>query len=84
VRAQTVNHNQDAYRQLKGHIDATYVQGEFVGIVGGAVVADATTFQELLTKLDSLERHPSRRFIVQAGQSYPTEAVIRLMLGSSV
>jgi hypothetical protein len=81
VRAKTVDLNQDAYRQLKRHIDATYIHGEYVGIVGGAVVAQATTLQELLTKLDPLERHPSRRFIVQAGPSYPTEAVIRSLYG---
>ena len=68
--------NRIAYRALKEGIDRAYPPGWFVAIVRGAVAADAADFPALLVRLESIEKDPERRFVVQAGVEYPEEDII--------
>lgn len=69
--------NRQAYRRLKKDIDQTYPVGQYVAIVRGSVAADAPSLDELIAKLDWVEKDPDRRFVIRAGVSYPKKETIR-------
>jgi hypothetical protein len=68
--------NQAAFRRLKPLIDQTYPQGRFLAIHGGAIVADAASFDALTTLLRARGQDPKESLVVQAGVDYPETAVI--------
>ncbi len=72
--------NQRVYRTLKKEINQSYPAGHYVAIVRGKIVADASSFRELLSKVEVIERNPDRRFVVQAGVDYPPKRIIRRKL----
>jgi len=67
--------NQEAYLKLRDELEKNYL-GQFVGIVGGEMVAYAPTFQEVIAKLDQIEPDPSRRLVFRVGDTYPEEITI--------
>jgi len=67
--------NDRAYFRLKTYIDKTYSPGHYIGIVGGKIVADASDFDTLDTKLDIIENRPAHSMVVQAGVNYLTRAI---------
>ena len=63
--------NEIAYRKLKPEIDRTYPKGRFVAFHNQKIVADATTFDELLAKVTTQGVNPKEGLVVQAGFDYP-------------
>jgi hypothetical protein len=63
--------NQSAFWRLKPLIDQTYPPGHFVAIDEGQIIADAASFEELDTKLDSMGKTSPQVLVVQAGEDYP-------------
>ena len=68
--------NQAAFRRMEECIKQTYPHGQFVGIVGGEIVADAADFFALHALLKAAAHDPSQAFIIQAGHDYPEYAII--------
>lgn len=64
------NLNFDAWKRLRRELEKEYV-GQFVGIVGGEVVAIAPTFEEIIARLSECEPNPSRRLVLRVGDKYP-------------
>lgn len=60
--------NQAAYLRLRDEIDRTYPKDRFVGIHGGQIVADAESFEAMLTKLDGMGYTSPNVLVVQAGE----------------
>jgi hypothetical protein len=70
--------NEAAFRRLEEKIKQTYAHGQYVALLGGEIVADASQFDELQEKLKLAGKNPRHAFIVQAGHPYPRHAVIFL------
>jgi hypothetical protein len=68
--------NQAAYRRLKESLDQKYPPGRFLALVGGRVIADADSFEELRSRLTAGGHDPAQALIVQAGVEYPEDVVI--------
>jgi hypothetical protein len=68
--------NQAAFRQLRSVIQQTYPPGRFLAIGGGKIIADAATFGELDSALQSQGQDSADVLVVQAGVEYPESAVI--------
>lgn len=63
--------NQAAYKRLRNEIDANYPKGQFIGLAGGEIVADAANFEEIQSKLDALGLEPLKTMVVLAGDETP-------------
>lgn len=72
--------NQAAYRRLRDQIRREFPPGRFVGIAGGQVVADASTFKELDAALTRMGFASPDVLVVQAGVDYPEKATIFFMV----
>lgn len=57
-----------AYRKHREYIDTTFPKDWFIGIIGGKIVADAKTFEDLSSKLKLLGHDPRDTLIVQSGE----------------
>lgn len=68
--------NEAAFRRLEESIAQTYPHGQYVGFVGGAIVADAADFFELHSRLRTAGKDPFQAFIIQAGHKYPRKGII--------
>ena len=68
--------NHAAYRRLKDEIARAYEPGRYVAISDGRIVADASGFNELRTRLAALGKDSPEVLVVQAGVDYPETAVI--------
>ncbi|MBY0522192.1 MAG: hypothetical protein K2R98_02270 [Gemmataceae bacterium] len=68
--------NQAAYRTLKSTIDQSYPAGQFVAILEGSVVADASGIPELTAALTARGSNPKEALVIQAGVEYPEAAII--------
>jgi len=75
--------NQAAFRKMKATIDGTYPKGRFLAIGAGEIVADASNFDELATRVRSLGKNPKEMLIVQAGVEYPETGIILTQNGST-
>jgi len=73
--------NNRAFWRLKPYIDKTYPPGQYIGLVDGKIVADASDFDTLHIKLKSIEQRIDHRMVVQAGVNYLKKAV-DLLAGS--
>ena len=73
LSARSVN-NRACWR-LKPYIDKTYPSGQYIGLVDGKIVADASDFDTLHEKLRSIEQRIDHRMVVQAGVKYLKKAV---------
>jgi len=62
--------NQRAFLRLRKKLAETH-NGQWIGLVGGEVVAIAPTLEELEEELDKIERDPRRTMVFQAGEPYP-------------
>jgi hypothetical protein len=62
--------NQRAFLRLRKKLAETH-NGQWIGLVGGEVVAIAPTLDELEEELQKIERHPGRAMVFQAGEPYP-------------
>jgi hypothetical protein len=62
--------NQRAFLRLRKKLAETH-PGQWIGLVGGEVVAIAPTLEELEEELDKIERRPERTMVFQAGEPYP-------------
>lgn len=63
--------NQAAYLRLRDEIDRTYPKGRFVAIHGGRIVADAESFEVMLSRLDALGHTSPDVLVVQSGDDTP-------------
>jgi hypothetical protein len=70
--------NQIAYRKLKPQIDRRYPPNRFVAIADGRIVADASDFDELQTRLQKIGKDARDTLVVQAGVTYPDNVTIFL------
>lgn len=68
--------NQVAYRRLRETIKQGFPFGRFVAILGGRIVADAASFEELRAAIREQGQDPGRALIVQAGEEYPETVTI--------
>lgn len=68
--------NQAAYRQLRDRIRREFPPGRFVGIAGGQIVADASTFKELDATLTRMGFPSPDVLVVEAGVEYAETATI--------
>lgn len=63
--------NQAAYEKLRDQIDKNYPKGRFVALGGGEIIADAESFEAMLSKLTELGWEPLKTMVVQAGDDTP-------------
>jgi hypothetical protein len=68
--------NEAAYRRLKKTLARNYPHGQFVAFWNGEVIADAATFDELLSRLKQMGKNPRNAFVVEAGVDYPEKVTI--------
>jgi hypothetical protein len=62
--------NQRAFLRLRKKLAETH-PGQWIGLIGGEVVAIAPTLEELREKLDKIEPRLRRRMVFRAGEPYP-------------
>ena len=68
--------NLAGYERLKSELSAKYPRGRFVGIANGAIVADAASLAELISRVRALGLDPKQVLAVQAGIDAPQYAII--------
>jgi hypothetical protein len=68
--------NQAAYHRLKDEIAKKYPPKQFVAIGRGKVIADAETFDAMLTKLNGIGWNPLDVMVVRVGDDVPEYGII--------
>ena len=74
--------NLAAYRKSKADLVRAYPPGRFVAMYAGRVVADAATFDGVLTALAAASLDAVECLVVEVGTDYPEKAVIFAGFGS--
>ena len=68
--------NQAAFERLKDEIDNSYSKGRFVAIGNGEIIADTSSIETMLDKLNEMGLEPRKIMVVKVGH-YPHGNIYR-------